>query len=74
VHYEVKIADRRHPVTKGLNDFEIFDETYKGCYVESGVNVLLTTDKPASNSVIGWTKKYGKARIVTLQIGHDVPD
>jgi type 1 glutamine amidotransferase len=21
--------------------------------------------------VIGWTKKYGKARVVTLQSGHD---
>ena len=57
---------------KGLTDFEIFDETYKGYYVEDGVTPLLTTDEPSSTPVIGWTKKYGKARVVTLQSGHDV--
>ncbi|MCU0362777.1 MAG: ThuA domain-containing protein, partial [Bacteroidales bacterium] len=31
------------------------------------------TSEPSSTPVIGWTKKYGKARIVTLQSGHDVP-
>jgi uncharacterized protein len=73
VHFNVKITDSRNPVTKGLNDFEIFDETYKGYYVEDGVTPLLTTDEPSSNHLIGWTKKYGKARIVTIQSGHDVP-
>jgi type 1 glutamine amidotransferase len=73
VHFKVKIDDVRNPVTKGLNDFEVFDETYKGYYVEEGVTPLLTTDEPTSNHVIGWTKKYGKARIVTLQCGHDAP-
>ncbi len=64
---------RRHPVTAGLSDFELFDETYKGFYVEPGVTPLLLTDDPTSNPVIGWTKQYGKARVVTLQSGHDVP-
>jgi hypothetical protein len=73
LHFNVKIANPKHPVTKGLKDFEIFDETYKGYYVEDGVTPLLTTDEPSSTPVIGWAKKYGKARIVTLQSGHDVP-
>lgn len=73
VHFKVKIADKGHPVTAGLSDFDIFDETYKGYYVEPGVTPLLATDDESSNPVIGWTKQYGKARIVTLQSGHDVP-
>jgi type 1 glutamine amidotransferase len=73
VHFTVKVVDPGNPVTKGLTDFEIFDETYKGYYVEDGVTQLLTTDEPSSSPVIGWTKKYGKARVVTLQSGHDVP-
>jgi type 1 glutamine amidotransferase len=73
VHFRVRIADKSHPVTTGINDFDIFDETYKGYYIESGVIPLLTTDEPSSNQVIGWTKVYGKARVVTLQSGHDVP-
>jgi len=73
LHFNVKIANSKHPVTKGVKDFEIFDETYKGYYVGDGVTPLLTTDEPSSTSVIGWAKKYGKARIVTLQSGHDAP-
>ena len=73
LHFKVKIVNPENPVTKGLSDFEIFDETYKGYYVEEGVTPLLTTDEPSSAPVIGWTKTYGKARIVTLQSGHDAP-
>ena len=73
LHFNVKIASPKHPVTKGVKDFEIFDETYKGYYVEDGVTPLLTTGEPSSTPIIGWTKKYGKARIVTLQSGHDAP-
>jgi len=73
IHFNVKISNPKNPVTKGLKDFEIFDETYKDYYVEPGVTPLLTTVEPTSTPIIGWTKKYGKARIVTLQSGHDVP-
>jgi type 1 glutamine amidotransferase len=73
LHFDVRIADKKHPVTKGLSDFPMFDETYKGYYVEDGVTPLLTTDEPSSTPTIGWAKKYGKSRIVVLQSGHDVP-
>jgi len=73
LHFKVKISDPKHPVTQGIKDFEVFDETYKGYYVEVGVTPLLTTDEPTSTPVIGWTKKYGKAQVVTLQSGHDAP-
>lgn len=73
LHFKVRIVDRKNPVTKGLIDFDIFDETYKGYYVEEGITPLLTTDEPSSTPVIGWSKTYGKSRVVTLQSGHDVP-
>ena len=73
LHFNVKIADNNHPVTKGIVDFPIFDETYKGYYVEEDVTPLLTTDEPSSTPLIGWAKKYGKSRVVVLQSGHDVP-
>lgn len=73
IHFRVKIADKRHPVTKGIDDFDIFDETYKGYYVAGDVVPLLTTDEPSSTPVIGWAKEYGRSKIVVLQSGHDVP-
>jgi len=30
LHFKVKNVNRKHPVTKGVPDFDIFDETYKG--------------------------------------------
>jgi hypothetical protein len=73
LHFKVSICNHDNPVTIGLSDFEIFDETYKGFYVEEGVTPLLTTDEPSSTPIIGWSKMYGKAHIVTLQSGHDTP-
>ena len=73
LHFNIKIVNPRHPVTKGVKDFDIFDETYKGYYVEDGVTPLLMTSEPSSTPVIGWTKNYGETRVVVLQSGHDSP-
>jgi len=73
LHFKVKVVNPKHPVTKGITDFEIFDETYKGYYVEEGVTPLLTTDEPTSTRIIGWAKEFGKSKIVVLQSGHDAP-
>jgi hypothetical protein len=67
----VHIRDRRHPITRDMDDFEIHDETYKGVWFAKDNHVLLTTDHPTSDTTIGWTRTYGKARVVFLQGGHD---
>lgn len=68
---KVHIADPKHPITKGLDDFEIHDEVYGGYWVSPEVHELLTVDHPESAKVVGWTKTYGKARVAVLQGGHD---
>jgi type 1 glutamine amidotransferase len=73
MHFTAKVADKKNPVTRGVDNFELFDETYKGYWVDPAVKILLTTTDTTSTPVIGWTKTYGKARIVTLQSGHDSP-
>jgi type 1 glutamine amidotransferase len=71
LHFPVHIVDPNHPVTRGVPDFEIHDETYNLFDVASDVHPLLTTSDPHSNKVIGWAKTYGPARVVCLQSGHD---
>lgn len=73
LHFRAIIADRNHPVTKGVQDFDLFDETYKGYWVDPSVKPLITTAEASSTPVIGWTKNYGKAKIVVMQSGHDSP-
>jgi type 1 glutamine amidotransferase len=67
----VKIADREHPITRGLSDFTIHDETYKGNWFAKDNHVLLTTDHPKSDTTICWTRPSETNRIVLLQLGHD---
>ena len=71
VDLKVHVADRRHPVTRGVKDFTIHDETYKWFDVSPDCHPLLTTDEPESNNVIGWAKTYERARVVYIQLGHD---
>lgn len=71
VEVPVTIVSKDHPITRGLNDFVIFDEVYGNFKVLPGVQVLLKTTHPESGEVIGWTNQYGKSRIVYLQLGHD---
>ena len=68
---KVKVADAAHPITQGIQDFEIHDETYGGFYTASDVHVLLTTDHPKNAPNIAWTKTYGNSRVFHLMLGHD---
>jgi len=71
VDFRIHIADSKHPITEGMNDFDIHDETYKGCFVDPKVHVLLTTDDPTTDKIIGGTREEGKARVAFIQLGHD---
>ncbi|NUM56087.1 MAG: ThuA domain-containing protein [Candidatus Hydrogenedentes bacterium] len=69
--FRVQIVDPADPVTKGMTDFDLVDETYGGYYVANDVKPLLKVDHPKSAPIIGWSKTYGKGRVVYLQSGHD---
>ncbi|MFZ5831111.1 MAG: ThuA domain-containing protein [Planctomycetota bacterium] len=68
---KVQVVDAKHPITRGVEDFEIEDETYGKYYVSPKSRVLLKTDHPQNNPEICWTNKYHKSRVVFLQLGHD---
>ncbi len=70
VNIPINIKDKRHPITMGLEDFMIHDETYKNCLIESDNHILLTTDNPASDKSICWTRKYGRSKVFYIQQGH----
>ncbi len=71
VQFKVQVVGPRHPVTRGLQDFDIRDETYGNFEVLPKVKPLLTTDEPTSNRVIAWAHTYGRSRVVYIQLGHD---
>ena len=67
----VSIVDREHPITRGLSDFTIHDETYGGYYVVPGVHLLLKTNHPKNTPELAWTTKYAASPVVYLMLGHD---
>lgn len=68
---QVFVVDREHPVTRGVRDFQIEDETYGGYEVASNVHVLLKTNHPKNDPPeLAWVTKYGNSRVVYLMLGH----
>ena len=67
----VLVADKNHPITQGVEDFDIKDETYGPFYVAEGVHVLLRTEHPKNNPVLGWTWRYENSPVFYLMLGHD---
>lgn len=66
----VKIENRKHPVTKGLADFEIYDEVYGNFGIQPTIRPLLSTTHPGSSKYIAWINPYGNSDILFIQLGH----
>jgi type 1 glutamine amidotransferase len=59
-----------HPIVKGLPPMRIHDEAYKGLWRAPGLQVLLTTDHPASDAAVAWIGPHPKSRVAVIQLGH----
>jgi type 1 glutamine amidotransferase len=73
-------AGRRHPITAGLDDFELETEQYWVLH-DDLIDVLATTTHPAPpwhpwhrtiESPAVWTRNWGEGRIVVATPGHTV--
>jgi uncharacterized protein len=71
VDFTVRIADPNHPVTRGLKDFQIHDETYGLFDMAPDSHALLATEESTSAKNIGWVRTYESARVAYVQLGHD---
>ena len=70
VPMKVKIADKEHPLTRGLADMEFPEEWYGGMWFAPDNHVLLVTDHPQNDKTVGWVRQYRKSRTCCLQPGH----
>ncbi len=68
--FTVQIEDGSHPITRGLSDFAVHDETYKKCSFEKDNRLLLTTNHPDSDTQLGWVRRYGKGKVCFIMVGH----
>jgi uncharacterized protein len=71
----VDVTDRQHPVAKGVNPWEMVDETYvmdETIMPDAvpGNHICLTTQHLVSMRHIGWTRQYRQARVFCFASGH----
>ncbi len=68
--YTVHVADGEHPIVKGLPDFKVKDELFKGTVCLPDSHVILTVDHLSGDKAIGWVKTYGHSRVCFIGPGH----
>lgn len=86
IDYRVNITNHEHPITAGLNDFDMHSEQYY-MHVDPSNHVLATTtfsgqyaDWIAGTVMpVVWTRMFGKGRVFYTSLGHvckdfDVPE
>lgn len=71
INLRIQVADPTHPITHGLSDWTMRDETYVVGEPDADSEILLFTDEPKSMRSIAWSRRYKKARVVCFQSGHD---
>lgn len=69
--FPVVIHDKDHPITKGLEDFEIQDETYSHNYHKNAImRSLIRMDRGDERQSMAWVRDYGKGRMFYTSLGH----
>jgi type 1 glutamine amidotransferase len=60
-----------HPITNGVQNFEILDETYQMQDAAPENEILLSTDDPNSLQTLAWVRRVNQAPVFCLALGHD---
>lgn len=69
--FPVRIEDKNHPITAGMDDFEIQDETYRNNYhPEFELKSLVRIDRGQEQQSMGWQQVIGKGRVFNTTLGH----
>jgi uncharacterized protein len=63
--------DQQHPVTSGLNPFEITHEHYH-LELVTGTTVVAWRDTPSGREPVLHVREHGRGRVAYLQLGHDM--
>ena len=70
---QVKISDKSHVITRGIQDFVTTDEIYY-LLIDPANKILATAVYPDTDTVmpIAWVKNWGKGRVYYCSLGHTI--
>jgi type 1 glutamine amidotransferase len=60
-----------HPISRGVRDFTMIDETYAMGEPSPDNDIIVTTDHPKSVRAIAWTRQFKNSRVFCYLSGHD---
>jgi type 1 glutamine amidotransferase len=71
--FKARIANKEHPITQGLGDFEADDELYAKLEGDAPITILVEADSDWSKKTepLAFTVEYGKGRVFHETFGHD---
>ncbi len=67
--FTVNVNDSQHPVTQGLDNFEVEDEIYISAY-DPTIHILASADWHNRAHPMAWVKPYGAGRVFYTTLGH----
>ncbi|MBI4553828.1 MAG: ThuA domain-containing protein [Candidatus Latescibacteria bacterium] len=69
--FDVKVVNHIHPITAGVEDYEIVDEQHFLWFDYDRVDLLLKSQgRDGRESAAGWAYDYGQGRVAYLANGH----
>ncbi|MFN8008586.1 MAG: ThuA domain-containing protein [Terriglobia bacterium] len=69
--FAIRVENHQHPVTAGVEDYEIFDEQHMVKYFLDREHLLLRSiSKNNQEAAAGWWQEIGRGRMVYLAPGH----
>jgi len=69
--FTVRIENKNHPVTAGVEDFEVFDEQHMVKYYLDREHLLMRSiARDNTEAAAGWWREMGKGRFCYLAPGH----
>jgi uncharacterized protein len=73
--FTVKIADRYHPITKGMENFILKKTERYYMHVDPSNQVLATTPMESGHQMpVSWVRTFGQGRVFYASYGHQVQD
>ncbi len=70
--FEVKVINKDHPITAGVNDYVAVDERHTPVIHTDDIVLLLEAVNGDQKSVNGYVRNYGEGRICYLANGHNL--
>ncbi len=72
--YRVHLTDTKHPITRGMKDFDADDELYTCLAGDTPIRVLATAKSKVTgkDEPMAFVLEYGKGRVFHSPLGHDV--